>query len=117
MDERCRTNPLVVMPDGVRLYCGTPLIVDGVRIGALCLIDSVVRYDITRKRAMLLANFAELISATLARYRFQNQLVNLHQFPVCFLEKDAGGKELAQDVKELRQRRGSGGESENLQEE
>ena len=40
-DPRFKKNPLVVGHPGIRFYCGSPIIVEGVRLGGLCVIDTV----------------------------------------------------------------------------
>lgn len=101
LDPRTQNNPLCFMPDGVRFYCGAPVILNGIRIGAVCVMDRVPRIDITRRRALILANFSDLISSAFARSSPQNPLVNLQEFPTFFLESPCpeegrGGPEVDQ---------------------
>jgi GAF domain-containing protein len=39
LDERFRDNSLVTGPFHLRYYCGAPIILDGVPLGALCMLD------------------------------------------------------------------------------
>ncbi|CAD7941335.1 unnamed protein product [Amoebophrya sp. A120] len=67
LDERFKYNPLVLSDPEIRFYCGCPIIVEGVRLGALCVIDYVPRVDITYEAALLLCNFADIVAASLGR--------------------------------------------------
>eukprot|EP00926_Amoebophrya_sp_RCC4398_P017639 GSA120T00015463001.1 len=83
-DRRFCYNPLVRNDPKLRLYCGCPIIVEGVRLGALCILDTIPRVDMTRAKAMLLCNFADIVSAALARTKNRNEHFDmLHNS--CFL--------------------------------
>ncbi|CAD7924103.1 unnamed protein product, partial [Amoebophrya sp. A120] len=67
LDPRFKNNPIVQSDIEIRFYCGCPIIVEGVRLGALCVIDYVPRVDITYEAALLLCNFADIVAASLGR--------------------------------------------------
>ncbi|CAG9467289.1 unnamed protein product [Pedinophyceae sp. YPF-701] len=66
-DPRFRNNPLVLGPPNIRFYAGAPLmLVDGTRMGSLCLIDSKPR-DFPESAQRVLVNMAEIVSRELER--------------------------------------------------
>ena len=77
-DARFRANPLVTGEPGIRFYAGAPLILrPGVRLGSLCLIDTVAR-SFTDEQAGQLRDLAEVVAAHLRLYglRTENGRVN-----------------------------------------
>jgi GAF domain-containing protein len=52
-DPRFKENPLVTGQPHVRFYAGTPLIVNGHKLGSLCLIDFVAHEDFGVEKAGL----------------------------------------------------------------
>lgn len=61
-DPRFADNPLVLGAPGIRAYAGVPVSVDGLRLGALCVIDRVPR-RLTPAQAELLTDLARAVSA------------------------------------------------------
>ncbi len=59
-DERFREIPFVVGAPGIRFYAGAPLVVDGIHIGALCLIDRSPR-TFDASSIEFLENLAKLV--------------------------------------------------------
>lgn len=53
------TNELVLGPPHIRFYAGVPIVIDGRRVGALCLIDTVAR-DIDPVALSRLHHFAQI---------------------------------------------------------
>ena len=69
-DAKFRDNPLVTGDPGVRFYAGAPLVVDGVVLGALCLIDFEPHEDeafFDEAAAHRLRTVAQTVAAHLAR--------------------------------------------------
>lgn len=60
-DPTFRDNPLVTGPPYQRYYAGAPLIYEGVRIGALCLIDFVPREPLTERERAILTDLADMV--------------------------------------------------------
>jgi len=54
-------NPLVTGALHLRYYCGTPLIINGFRIGAFCLIDYEPRPALDERQIILCQQFAALV--------------------------------------------------------
>jgi hypothetical protein len=67
LDPRFCNNPLVTGEPFVRFYCGAPIIVKGVRLGSLCIIDSVPRADMDQSLVFLLANFADMVAGLIEK--------------------------------------------------
>lgn len=65
-DPRFRENPLVVGQPRIRFYAGTPLVVDGHRVGSLCLVDFVAREDFDVEAVRLLNSFGDMTTAMLS---------------------------------------------------
>lgn len=62
LDPRFADNPLVTGPDHVRFYAGAAIEAsDGRRIGALCVLDSEPRHDVTAAERALLASLARRV--------------------------------------------------------
>lgn len=60
-DPRFATNPLVVDEPRIRYYAGAPLVYDGMRLGALCLIDFVARPPLDATQRKVLHNLAAMV--------------------------------------------------------
>jgi GAF domain-containing protein len=56
-----RDNPLVVEAPHIRYYAGAPLAYDGIRIGALCLIDFVPRAPLSPDQRAILSDLAAMV--------------------------------------------------------
>lgn len=65
-DDRFRDNPATVEDPGVRFYAGQPLAVDGVRVGALCLVDQQPRH-LTEDQLALLEELGRWAESELTR--------------------------------------------------
>lgn len=61
LDPVFRDNPLVTGPPFQRYYAGAPLVLDGVRIGALCLIDFEPRPPLTEAQRMIMVDLAAVV--------------------------------------------------------
>ena len=63
IDPRFQTNPAVVGEPGFRTYAGQPVVsAEGVRLGALCVLDTKVR-PVTAAMTRKLASVAEIIGS------------------------------------------------------
>lgn len=60
-DPRFSNNPLVTSDPHLRYYAGAPLIYDGVRLGALCLIDFTERPPLDPGERDILARLADMV--------------------------------------------------------
>jgi GAF domain-containing protein len=60
-DPRFSANPLVTSDPHLRYYAGAPLVFDGVRLGALCLIDFTARAALTPEQRTILKTLAEMV--------------------------------------------------------
>lgn len=61
IDPRFRENPLVVNEPHIRYYAGAPLIYDGIRLGALCLIDFEARKPLDDTQQDILRMLAAMV--------------------------------------------------------
>jgi hypothetical protein len=73
LDPRFCNNPLVIDEPFIRFYCGAPVIVEGVRLGSLCIIDRVPRTNVDPGAAFLLTNLADIVAGLIEKN--QNPLV------------------------------------------
>lgn len=60
-DDAFKDNPLVTGPPFQRYYAGAPIVYDGVRIGALCLIDFEPRPPLTDDQRAILMDLADMV--------------------------------------------------------
>ena len=60
-DPAFRDNPLVTGPPFQRYYAGAPIVYDGMRIGALCLIDFEPRPPLTDDQRAILTDLADIV--------------------------------------------------------
>lgn len=58
-DFRFQMNELVIGKPFVRFYAGAPIIVNGVRFGSFCVLDTKPRFDMTERDLRLLKRLAE----------------------------------------------------------
>jgi len=72
-DRRFADHPMVVGPPHVRFYSGLPLVVEGLRVGSLCVMDTQPRTLAPAQRAAL-AQLATVASELLAQHRAQRAL-------------------------------------------
>lgn len=70
-DLRFVRNSLTTGPVNLRFYAGSPIICQGMKIGAICLIDSVPRDDFDEKKQMILRDVAAIISSLMESRRLQ----------------------------------------------
>ena len=54
-------NPLVTGEPFLRYYAGAPLIYDGVRLGALCLLDTEPRAPLSEEQRTVLVDLADIV--------------------------------------------------------
>ena len=70
VDERFRDNPLVTGEPFIRFYAGFPLVVNGVSIGALCVIDDHPR-ELSPSQVSRLTSLADGTAAWLTDYQLR----------------------------------------------
>jgi len=93
-DYRTANNPLACGEGCIRFYAGSPIIVNGMKIGAICLMDTKPREGLTRKQHILLQDLAlclsdaislrrnECIEAEKEKERWHKNIVQLVKYPV-----------------------------------
>lgn len=96
-DARFRDNPLVRAEAGVRFYAGAPVTAaDGVRLGALCVIDTRARSDFTPEKARLLTRMAGIVSTRVEARRAARMTDAVGSFAdatrIALITADAGGR-------------------------
>lgn len=64
-----KENPLVTLDLHLRYYCGAPILVSGIRVGALCLIDQVSRTALLPPDRQLLKDLAYLTAHLITTHR------------------------------------------------
>ena len=89
-DERFKRNPLVVGETNCRAYIGIPILVNDrrgqqVALGALCLLDQVVREAPSTEQLSVLKNFCDIISDTLSLRLQQRQAERADEVKTAFL--------------------------------
>lgn len=62
LDPRFKENPLVIGPPGLRYYAGAPIVTrEGLKLGSLCIIDTVPRTPLSKDDRRALKNLAALV--------------------------------------------------------
>lgn len=69
LDERFRENPLVLGPPYIRFYGGASLIVQGIKVGTLCLIDQEPRHNFSSKQEAILIDIADTVASMMEERR------------------------------------------------
>eukprot|EP01033_Poteriospumella_lacustris_P002807 gene2807-2040_t len=80
-DARFALNPLVTESPHIRFFAGASLIVNGTKVGVLCLIDQVPRFDFDERKRQNLEDFADIISDMMAsrrQYSLDSQYQGIH---------------------------------------
>jgi GAF domain-containing protein len=77
LDPIFASNPLVVGPPFIRYYAGAPLVFDGVRLGALCLIDSEPRPPLDDVQRRTLARLAAVVVREFETQRLLREALTL----------------------------------------
>lgn len=62
-------NPFVTGLANIRFYAGAPIVVQGLKIGSLCIMDSVPRNDFTDAKALMLQELADLVALMIEERR------------------------------------------------
>ncbi|TPG52163.1 sensor domain-containing phosphodiesterase [Sphingomonas glacialis] len=96
LDERFRDNPNVVDGIAVGFYAGAPIInKEGVKLGALCIIDRVPRPAFSDRQRRLLVQLATLVSERLDARRDARKDIAIGSFAqstgLAIITADAGG--------------------------
>ena len=68
-DPRFVHNSLVTGPLQVRFYAGAVVRCHGVKLGSLCILDTVPRHDFDQKKKEILADMGEIVSSLLDERR------------------------------------------------
>lgn len=94
-DARFALNSLVTDSPHIRFYAGASLIVNGTKVGVLCLIDQVPRFDFDERKRQNLEDFADIISDMMASRRqysldSQSQGVHLQQSVLTMIQSPLG---------------------------
>lgn len=80
-DARFALNPLVTGSPHIRFYAGASLIVNGTKVGVLCLVDQVPRFDFDERKRQNLEDFADIVSEMMAsrrQYSLDSQYQGIH---------------------------------------
>eukprot|EP00981_Chlorochromonas_danica_P003049 scaffold607_cov160-Ochromonas_danica.AAC.22 len=70
-DLRFVRNSLTTGPVNLRFYAGSPIICQGMKIGAVCVIDSVPHDDFDEKKQTILSDVAAILSSLMENRRLQ----------------------------------------------
>ena len=68
-DERFCNNPLVTGPPYIKFYAGAALEVEHVRIGTLCIIDTMKREEFNAEQRLNLKRIADTVADLISNYR------------------------------------------------
>eukprot|EP01033_Poteriospumella_lacustris_P016288 gene16288-11646_t len=69
LDARFKANPVVIGPPYVRFYGGASIIVQGQKVGTLCLIDSTPRFNFSADDEATLIDIADTIATMMEERR------------------------------------------------
>lgn len=102
LDARFKANPLVIGPPYIRFYGGASIIVQGQKVGTLCLIDSAPRGDFSVDDEATLIHIADTIATMMEerrRMRIDQYLngVQMHQSLLTLLAQQLRGLTAAVD--------------------
>lgn len=91
-DSRFRTNPLVLGFPYVRFYGGASIIIDGIKVGTLCLIDSEPRAGFTKEQQEILIDIADCIAGLMidrraAQLENRHDSIQMHQSILSILQE------------------------------
>lgn len=64
-DERFKNNELVLGPPYIRFYAGAAIIVNGVKLGSFCILDSVPHHDFDASKQSSLFSIADIVARRL----------------------------------------------------
>jgi CheY-like chemotaxis protein len=64
-----QNNPVVTGPLNIRFYAGASIVIDGAKIGTVCVLDVVSHFDFDISKKMTLLDIASLISSFVAKRR------------------------------------------------
>ncbi len=64
-DERFKVNELVLGPPFIRFYAGAAIIVNGVKLGSFCILDSVPHHDFDASKQSSLFSIADIVARRL----------------------------------------------------
>jgi len=64
-DDRFKDNDLVLGPPFIRFYAGAAIIVNGVKLGSFCILDSVPHHDFDASKQTTLFSIADIVARRL----------------------------------------------------
>lgn len=84
LDERFKSSPLVINDPHIRFYAGVCITIDNEKVGSLCIVDTVPRYDFDRSKSMILKDLADMIAQVMITRKkrsvcVQNDVIWLQQ--------------------------------------
>lgn len=80
-DARFKTNPLVLGFPFIRFYGGASIIIEGVKVGTLCLIDSQPHAGMAQEQQEILIDIADCVAGLMTDRRasqFEHQFNSIH---------------------------------------
>lgn len=77
LDPVFRENALVTGPPHLRYYAGSPIALDGVRIGALCLMDVAPREPLSATQRAILVDLAAVVVREIEVNRLMRETIAL----------------------------------------
>lgn len=78
MDDRFRDNPHVGVGSGIRMYAGAPLLVDGLPVGAICVVDEDARL-LTEEELSFLRDLSDTVASILSLRRRTQDLEEVNR--------------------------------------